>query len=224
MMKLNTSDLIFSSFVGTPNPRELQNFKLVQDEAGKQVHYPMPFLPVSLSFGHAESATPIQGDLNQTTPPVSENEQFFPLSFETEDGQRYLLPYEPMINIKGKNQIIRRRIAKAKAKNGTALGGTVKERWSQDDYEITVTGALYGSIMTGSVEDCFPRRDFEKLRDYMTTAESLKVYCEPLQMLNIHQVVVADFSFPFTKGEYVQAYEIKLYSDYDYKLLLDIED
>lgn len=223
-MKLNTSDLIFSSFVGTPNPRELQNFKLVQDEAGKHVYPPMPFLPISLSFGQVEHTVPIQSEINQATPPVGENEQFFPLSFETEDGRQYLLPYEPMINIKGKNQIIRRRIAKAKSQNGTELGGTVKERWSQDDYEITVTGALYGSIMTGNVEDCFPREDFERLRDYMTAAESLKVYCEPLQMLNIHQVVVADFSFPFTKGEYVQAYEIKLYSDYDYKLLLDIED
>ena len=129
-----------------------------------------------------------------------------------------------MINISGKNTIVRRNVAKAKTKGGLELGGSIKERWNQGDYDITITGVLIGSLLTGNVEDCFPREDFEKLRDFMTAPKSLKVYCEPLQLLGINQIVIEDFSFPFTKGENVQAYEIKCYSDFDYKLLLDIED
>lgn len=221
---MNTNDIIFSSFVGTPNPEELQRFKLVQDEQAKHVKRPLPILPVSLSFGKPETHQPIEAMVNHTTLPLNEQSQFFPLTFEMANGQRFLLPYEPLISIKGKNQIIRRNIAKAKAENGALLGGTIKERWSQDDYEITITGALYGEMMTGSVADCFPRKDFEDLRDVLIAAESIRVYCEPLQILGIHYIVIQDFSFPFTKGEYVQAYEIKAYSDKDYKLLLDLND
>jgi hypothetical protein len=125
-----------------------------------------------------------------------------------------------MISITVNNIIIKRNVAKAHYD----LQGTIKERWSRGDYEITITGVLIGSLLTGSVAECFPRKDFEILRDIITKPKSWKIECSPLELLGINQIVIEDFSFPFTKGENVQAYEIKAYSDFNYKLLLDIND
>ncbi len=48
------------------------------------------------------------------------------------DGDYWLLPCEPFITVDGKNIIVKRNVAKAKNM------GSIKERWSQDDYSITV--------------------------------------------------------------------------------------
>ena len=58
----------------------------------------------------------------------------------------------------------------------------------------------------------------------MTAPRALKVYSPPLELLGINRIVIESFSFPFSKGEDVQAYEIKAFSDFDHKLLLDIND
>ena len=99
------------------------------------------------------------------------------------------------------------------------IQGTVKERWSRDDWEIKVTGVLQGKDMRA-----FPKDDFEKLRDILIKAKLWTVYCEPLQLLNINYVVVESMSFPFTKGENVQAYEMDLTSDYPFNLLIEEDD
>lgn len=220
-MIADKTGIIFSSLVGIAKTNRLQ---VVQNELSKHVLPPIPFLGYKRDTGVEEKTLDIKADLWKADAPLSANDQFFPFYFVGEDGVKYLLPYEPMINISGKNTIVRRNVAKAKTKGGRELNGSIKERWNQGDYDITITGVLIGSLLTGNVEDCFPREDFETLRDFMTAPKSLKVFCEPLQLLGINQIVIEDFSFPFTKGENVQAYEIKAYSDFDYKLLLDIED
>lgn len=223
-MAFTNRDILFASIVGSRFGSNPNSFKLVQNELMKHVGPVVQFLP----FPPEPRVPKVEGEalenLWKADAPKAEGEQFFPLSFSVGDGNRYLLPYEPMVNISGKNEIVRRNIAKAKTESGVILGGSVKERWTRGDFDITITGALFGSIETGNVEDCFPREDFEKLRDFMTAAKSISVFCEPLQLLGINQFVIEDFSFPFTKGENVQAYEIKGYSDFDYKLLLDIND
>jgi hypothetical protein len=123
-----------------------------------------------------------------------------------------------MLSISSKNNIVRRNVAKATHE------GTVKERWSRDDYSITITGVLIGSLLTGSVEDCYPIFDFMELKKIMTIDTVVQVQCEPLQLLGINQIVIEDFSFPFTKGENVQAYEIKAYSDFQHQLLIELAD
>ncbi len=67
-----------------------------------------------------------------------------------------------MITISGSHTIIKRNVAKS-----NKMIGTVKERWSQNDYEITITGVLIGSIMTGNISDCYPTSDFEKLKKHL---------------------------------------------------------
>lgn len=218
-MEFNQTGILFSSLVGSKVTESLPRFNAIQNDLSKRVLPPIPFL----SKTSQETVSGVKADSNtdvwQADKPLSEDQQFFPFSFVGEDGVRYLLPYEPMVNISGKNTIIRRNVAKAQN-----MIGSIKERWNQADYEITITGVLIGSILTGSVDECFPREDFERLRDHMTAPRSLSVYCEPLQLLGINQIVIEDFSFPFTKGENVQAYEIKAYSDFAYNLLLDIND
>jgi len=237
-MPYNNTDILFASLVGSKV--SIPRFNAVQNELMKHVLPPIPFLPLKNEIDIAkvddtyetnteslknESGT-FNIDLWKADQPTPEDQQFFPFTFVGKDGQKYLLPYEPMISISGKNTIIRRNVAKAKSTNvdGISLGGSIKERWNQADYEITITGVLIGSLLTGSIKECYPISDFEKLRDFMIAPKSIKVFCEPLQLLGINQIVIEDFSFPFTKGENVQAYEIKAYSDFDYKLLLDIND
>lgn len=223
-MAFENRDILFASLLGTRFGGSPDKFRLIQNELMKHVGPVVNILP----FPPAPKVGEVKGEalenLWKADAPKAEEEQFFPLSFSVGDGNRYLFPYEPMVNISGKNEIVRRYIAKAKTESGVVLGGSVKERWTRGDFNITITGALYGAIETGNVEDCFPREDFEKLRDFMTAPKSISVFCEPLQLLGISQLVIEDFSFPFTKGENVQAYEIKCYSDFDYKLLLDIND
>lgn len=218
-MAFEHRDILYAAIVS-----KNKDFKLVQNDLMKQVGPTGYFLPMTDDAKVPAVSGQMLEKLWQFDAPKSAEEQFFPLTFSRSGGHRFMLPYEPHISISGGNRIVRRDIAKAKTEHGQILGGSVKERFTQRDYEITITGALYGNLITGSVEDAFPRADFEKLRDYMIAAESLQVFCEPLQLLGIDQIVIEDFSFPFTKGEYVQAYEIKAYSDIDYPLLLDLND
>ena len=79
-----------------------------------------------------------------------------------------------------------------------------------------------GALIRGSYEDCYPRADFEKLKKAITNSKEIWINCPPLELLGINKIVIDEFSYPFTKGENVQAYEIKACSDYSYNLLMEI--
>lgn len=223
-MIFDRTGIIYSSLMGANVTESIPRFQAVQNELSKHVLPPIPFLPAQSKTTIAKSSSNINAELWKADAPTAKADQFFPFSFVGADGVEYLLPYEPIINISGKNNIIKRNVAKAKTKGGEIIGGSIKERWTQNDYEISITGVLIGSIMTGNHEACYPRADFIKLRDFMIAPKSLRVYCEPLQLLGIHYIVIEDFTFPFTKGENVQAYTIKAYSDFEYKLLIGLND
>ena len=225
-MKFSNTDILFASLVGSKVAESIPRFEAVQNELMKHVLPPINFLPLNNNrINVPEVQNPGEYDVLKADSPVAESDQFFPLSFSVDEGQTwYLLPYEPMLNINGKNEIIRRNVAKSVAPTGATIPGRIKERWNRDDYEITITGVLIGSLMTGDVSDCYPIDDFLKLKEVVTAPKSLRVKCALFELLGINQIVIEEFNFPFTKGENVQAYEIKAYSDYDYKLLLDIND
>ncbi len=69
----------------------------------------------------------------------------------------------------------------------------------------------------------FPREDFQQLKNILTTANVVEVQSPPLEMLGINRIAIESFDFPFTKGENVQAYEIKAVSDFDHDLLIEID-
>jgi len=217
-MTYTNTDILFASLVGSKI--NIPRMNAVQNELAKHVLPPIPFLPIKNKEVIETKQYDTSFDLWIADKPTPKDKQFFPLSFSIDDDRSvwYTLPYEPMITITGKNNIVRRNVAKSKHE------GTVKERWSRDDYQITITGVLIGSLLTGSVEDCYPIFDFMSLKSIMTIDSVVQVQCEPLQLLGINQIVIEDFSFPFTKGENVQAYEIKAYSDFQHQLLIEVND
>lgn len=222
MIKLTNDEIMFASLVGSEVAEKIPRFQMVQNEAMKLALPKIPFLPINnqeVSINERNYSA-IDSENWKADRPDVEN-QFFPLSFRrvgTSDPF-FTLPYEPLINISGSNEIIMRKVAKA-----PNFIGTIKERWTQNDYEITITGSIFGLNMIGSPAETFPRQDFERLRDYCTHPNGLEIQCEPLQLLGINSIVVTDFTFPFTKGENVQAYEINAVSDFSADFLLEIDE
>lgn len=216
-MKLTNENILLASLLGSKVVEQIPRFEAVQNELAKHVLPPVHFLPL---INNEEKIKDVEStdvfDLWQNDKQKSAENQFFPFSFRSsKDENWWLLPWEPMISIDGGNSIAKRNIAKA----GTNQIGTIKERWSTDDYNITITGAFFGDKMRGKASQTYPRYEMERLRDYLLTPESLEVKCEPLQILNINKIVIESISFPFTKGEEVQAYEIKAISDFPWNLI-----
>lgn len=219
---MDKDQLIFAALVGSKKIETYTNLELVQNEISKKVIEPIAFLPFK---NDEEIATKKANILNnwKATAPVGIDKQFSPLSFSIDDGKTWFnLPYEPLISTSGKNIIVRRKVAKWSSENSRNMKGTIKERWAEDDTEITITGVLIGQIMQGKFEDCYPVEDFERLLEIMTTSKEIKIACPVLEKMGINKIVIEDYSFPFTKGENCQAYEIRAYSDYSYNLLLEI--
>ena len=222
-MEFNEKSILFASLLGSKVAQQIPRFETVQNEIGKRVLPPISFLPFKnnpVKINEPEgNFNP--GELWMADAPKSESEQFFPFTFI--DGKnRYTLPYEPMISISSANNIVERTVAKAGS--DAQYEGTVKERWSRGDWEIKITGVLIGSILTGDVSQCFPKSDFEKLRDILQLRKNWEINCSPLELLGINSIVIYDMNFPFTKGENVQAYEITAKSDFDFNLLLEEKD
>ena len=217
-MKLTNENALLASLLGSKVVEQIPRFEAVQNELTKHVLSPVSFLPINNAVQRVGDPENYSGgfDLWHNDPARPEADQFFPFSFRSStDENWWLLPWEPMINIEGSNVIAKRRIAKA----GKNTIGSIKERWSTDDYNITITGAFFGNVILGRPAQTYPRQEMEKLRDYLLTAEAIQVLCEPLQILNINKIVIESVSFPFTKGENVQAYEIKAVSDFPYSLI-----
>ena len=123
----------------------------------------------------------------------------------------WTLPWEPLITVKGKNVIVRRRAAKSEKR------GTIKEHWTQDDYEISIQGILMDCFNEGR----YPREDVERLRSICESKKELEVHCPLLELFGVSRIVIEDYDIPFTKGENIQGYVIKAYSDDLFDLLID---
>lgn len=224
-MKFSNENILFASLLGSKVAQQMDRFEKVQSHLGSHVLPVVNFLPINSNepkVGYPNYRLESEENLWRADPPKKQEDQFFPLLFIGEGGQKYLLPYEPMINIGSKNNVVKRDVAKAG--NDIQRQGTVKERWSRGDYEIRITGILQGAYLTGDASKCFPRSDFQKLKEILESRRVWGVESEPLQLLGINNIVVEEMSFPFSKGENVQAYEITCSSDFDFDLLLEEED
>lgn len=127
------------------------------------------------------------------------------------DKEWYMLPIEPLVTISGKNTIIRRTVAKGKD------NGTIKERWGQDDYTVTIQG-----VITGSDEGTYPEDDVKKIITFFGERRSIEVAQDILLLFGIKYLAVETVSFPHTKGLNNQNFEIKAYSDNNTELLIEI--
>lgn len=134
----------------------------------------------------------------------------YPLIFMTKDLSLpdFKFPVDPFISLSFKNIITRRNVAKGKVR------GSVKERWTEDDVEITITG-------TFSNEGGAYPPEIEKLRAYFELHQAFDVNSPYLNSRDIFSIVIDSLDLPHTKGLENQAYQIKAYSDDVFNLLIE---
>jgi hypothetical protein len=222
-MALDNQDILFAALLGSKAMESVKRFEVLQNGLMKHVLPPIPFLPIRNQDGVKKTDADDYGEqeLWQADKPLTEDQQFFPLKFGFEGRPaKFLFPYEPMITITSGNVIAESTVAK----QGDAFRGTVKERWSMKDWEITITGVLIGPLMQGKPEDCFPIKQLRELFEFLIAANRIEVFNHTLNELGVLYLVVYDYSFPFTKGENVQAYELKCKSDDAFELLINDND
>ena len=135
----------------------------------------------------------------------------FPLYFAVEGGDWWLLPYEPQVTIQGSNVLVKKQVSKGEVR------GTIKERWAQGDFRISISGILMGE------GGQYPSEDVKTLRSFCEAGKVL-VKSPQMELFSITQIVVEDWNIPFTSGKANQAYTIDAVSDDIYKLLLRRED
>lgn len=136
-----------------------------------------------------------------------------PLSFKIPKGQWWLFPIEPLISITGRNVIVKRNVSKSEKR------GTIKERWAEDDFKITIEGKLEHEDL-----NTYPSNYLTELHEILKNKNAIRVKNELFALLGIHQIVVESYSFPFSKGENVQNFIIEAYSDDLYELFIDVKN
>ncbi len=136
-----------------------------------------------------------------------------PLRFQLEESgaKEWLFPVEPMISLNGQNILVRRHVNKGTIK------GSIKERWTQDDYTVRIEGILM------SREGKYPDEDVATLKNFCE-AGHVKALCPLLEIFGISQLAIESWDIPFTTGLTNQNYTITAYSDDIYKLLLSRDD
>lgn len=123
----------------------------------------------------------------------------------------WLLPYEPMIHVVGKNIITKRYVNKGRVR------GSIKERWTQDDYSVRIEGILIGQ------DGHYPETEVLRLRQ-LCEAGQLVATSPLLEVFGVTRLVVEQWDMPHTAGEANQNYTLGCVSDDIYKLLLSRED
>ncbi len=119
-----------------------------------------------------------------------------------DSAEFWTLPLEPLVSISGKNIIIKRYV------NKSAVRGSIKERWTQDDYSINIQGALINL----NNPDAYPDADVRELRSFCE-ASSVYVASPLLEIFGITRMVIEDYEFPHTSGISNQNYIIRAVSD-----------
>lgn len=122
-------------------------------------------------------------------------------------GAVWQCPVDPLVSVSGKNNIVRRYVAKSRNH------GSVKELWSRDDFEVTITGVLL------NLPD---NEELKNIRAICESEEAVGIICQYLNdTYNINYLAIESFEFPFTKGEGNYQFTIKGYSDEDYPILTE---
>jgi hypothetical protein len=137
-----------------------------------------------------------------------------PLAIKWEDESTWWeLPIEPLISISGKNNIVRRNVSKALYPESQR--GSIKETWSQDDYDIGING-----IFINKQTDELPEADLRKLRNYFEARKTLEVRSKLFAIFEISKIVIESCEWPKTNGMSNQMFNIKAYSDDTFSLLI----
>ncbi|MCD8177982.1 MAG: DUF6046 domain-containing protein [Tannerellaceae bacterium] len=119
-------------------------------------------------------------------------------------------PLEPLVSVSSRNVIVRRNVAKAKEH------GTIKERWSQDDFEVTIQG-----ILTHTEDNVYPSGDIEMILSLFRETKAIEVDQAMLLSFGIKFLAIQSINSPHTKGINNQQFEIRAYSDTQEELLIN---
>ena len=93
--------------------------------------------------------------------------------------------------------------------------GTVKEYIGLGDYEINITGRINGSYNVN------PKEETKKLKKILAVSQPLAITNWWLQNLDITDIVVKDFNFAQTEGEYsTQYFSVSAMSDFPIEALI----
>jgi len=131
----------------------------------------------------------------------------------------WLFPIEPLITIDGENILVRRNVAKVPSTLNKRRG-TIKERWMQGDYAITIEGVF----IDNSTQLSFPVEDTRRLKEFCESREAIDVQCPLFEALHIDRIVIDKWNLPFTKGIENQSFRITAFSDDDWDLLIKIKN
>lgn len=132
------------------------------------------------------------------------------LQAEEEGAPEWLLPWEPMVSVTGRNVIVSRQVSKGRVR------GSIKERWTQDDYGVRIEGILLG-------DGKYPSEDVGRLRA-LCEAGRLRVIHPLLEVYGITRLVIESWEMPHTAGAGNQNYIIQAKSDDIHALLLGRTD
>jgi hypothetical protein len=127
------------------------------------------------------------------------------------DSEWFEFPFEPLVTLSGKNTIIRRKVSKSEGK------GTIKERWSQDDYQVSIQGLL------SHPDYEYPEADIKTLLDIFNERKSVEVKHDILLIFGITHLAIESAEWPHTKGLNNQNFSIKAYSDTPFELLIPLK-
>ena len=120
----------------------------------------------------------------------------------------FKLPFDPIVTFSSKNVISKRYVSKGSRR------GTIKEYWKADDWDITITGIIIE-------ENLSTKANYLKaLRDFCEAPMSIPILCDLFNEMDIHNIAIESYDFPFTKGVENQAFVIKASSDETYTLLI----
>ncbi len=136
-----------------------------------------------------------------------------PLRFclDEQGAEEWLFPNEPMVSVSGGQAIVKRNVSKG------SVRGTVKERWAQNDYSVSIEGVL------SSTDGSYPSDDVARLRTFCE-AGYVRCLSPLLEIFGITRLVIESWDMPFTSGSANQNFSISAVSDDIYKLILTAED
>lgn len=212
---MNNQDLIFASLMGIKNYQTFERLEVVQNELSKHVLPVLPFLPFQNKDEVIQKQYEYALRQNNLVDEIHPDKQFFKCGFSLRNSNViWYFPYEPLISVSGGNAIDKVNVSRhGTDKKGNLFGGTMKSRTKTKDFEITITGVFFGKQESGKPEDCYPGEKIIELMKFLTSQNEIQVFHEELFLLGVTHIVIEDYSFPFTKGENMQAFEIKAISD-----------
>lgn len=182
--------------------------KTVFDMPGTNIHIATPLRIPPYILNHPVPIADAKKNKVGQNNGIERNESCWSVSMRWEDESAWWqLPFEPVVSINGRNEIVKRNVMKV-ASSDIKRRGSVKELWCQADYQITISGFLIGEDWEDYVET-----QIRKLKAYCEGRKSILVSSLIFTAYDITKISIESYDFPFTAGSENQRYTIKAVSD-----------